>query len=87
MVKLNKSTTECYCLLTEVYGEDCMSRTRVFEWHKRFAEGEGDFKDGDHQANKSKAEQVQGQGHNDIVLFDIQGVIFVILVPYEKKVN
>ena len=23
----------------EVYGKECMSRTRVFEWHKRFHEG------------------------------------------------
>ena len=25
-------------LLTEVYSEDCMSRARMFEWHKRFSE-------------------------------------------------
>ena len=23
----------------EVYGKECMSRTHVFEWHKRFHEG------------------------------------------------
>ena len=26
----------------EVYGKGCMSRTRVFEWHKRFHEGRTD---------------------------------------------
>ena len=26
----------------EVYGKECMSRTRVFEWHKRFREGRTD---------------------------------------------
>ena len=26
--------------LMEVYGKECVSRTRVFEWHKRFHEGE-----------------------------------------------
>jgi hypothetical protein len=39
LVKLKKSATETFQLLTEAYGEDCMSRARVFEWHKRFSEG------------------------------------------------
>ena len=29
----------------EVYGKECMSRTRVFEWHKRFHEGWTDVED------------------------------------------
>jgi transposase len=29
---------EYFQLFTEAYGEDCMSRARVFEWHKRFSE-------------------------------------------------
>ena len=39
LVKLKKSATETFQLLTEAYGEECMSRARVFEWHKRFSEG------------------------------------------------
>ena len=39
LVKLRKSPTECFKLLTEVYGEDVMSRPRVFEWHKCFKSG------------------------------------------------
>jgi len=38
---------ETFQLLTEAYGEDCMSRARVFEWHKRFSEGRGSVKDDD----------------------------------------
>ena len=34
LVKLKKSATETFHLLTEGYGEDCMSRACVFEWHK-----------------------------------------------------
>ena len=34
LVKLKKSATEAFQLLTEVYSEDCMSRARMFEWHK-----------------------------------------------------
>ena len=29
----------------EVYAKECMSRTRVFEWHKRFHEGRTDVGD------------------------------------------
>ena len=39
LVKLKKTPTECYKLLKEVYGEDSLSRARVFGWHKRFSEG------------------------------------------------
>ena len=36
LVKLRKTSTECFKLLKEVYGEDVMSRTQIFKWHKRF---------------------------------------------------
>ena len=39
VVKLGKTPTDSLKLLQEVYGEDAMSRPRVFEWHKRFASG------------------------------------------------
>ena len=45
LVKLRKSPTECFKLLTEVYGEDVMSRPRVFEWHKRFKSGRKEVED------------------------------------------
>jgi hypothetical protein len=34
LVKLKKSATETCQLLTEAYGEECMSRACAFEWHK-----------------------------------------------------
>ena len=39
LIKLGKSATETYNLLTEVYGDQCLSRTQVFEWFKKFTEG------------------------------------------------
>jgi hypothetical protein len=30
VVTLNKTPTECFRMLTEAYGADCMSRARVF---------------------------------------------------------
>ena len=42
LTKLGKSATETYNLLTEVYGDQCLSRTQVFEWFKKFMEGRED---------------------------------------------
>jgi len=35
-VKLGKSAAETYDLLKKVYGDECLSRTQVFEWFKGF---------------------------------------------------
>ena len=45
LVKLGKSATERFNLLTEVYGDSVLSRPRVFEWHKRFREGREEVED------------------------------------------
>lgn len=37
--KLGKSATETYEMIKKVYGEDAMSRSRVFEWFARFKAG------------------------------------------------
>ena len=47
LVKLKKSAKETFQLLTEAYGEDCMSSARVFEWHKLFSESKESLKDDD----------------------------------------
>ena len=39
LTKLGKSATETYNLLTEVYGDQRLFRTQVFEWFKKFMEG------------------------------------------------
>lgn len=44
-VKLGKTATETYLLLKEVYGNECLSRARVFEWFKRFQDGREDVED------------------------------------------
>ena len=45
LVKLRKPPSECFQLLKEVFGDNCMSRTRVFEWHKPFSEGREEVED------------------------------------------
>ena len=44
-VKLGKTATETLKMLRDVYEESSMSRTRVFELHKRFVEGREDVED------------------------------------------
>ena len=48
LVRLGKTPTEALKLLQEVYGDDTMSRTRLFEWHRRFKEGREEVED-DHR--------------------------------------
>ena len=45
MVKLKKTPTESLKMLQEAYGDQAISRERVFEWHRRFREGEEDMED------------------------------------------
>lgn len=37
--KLGDTCAETYAKLQKVYGEECMSRTRVYDWFKRFQDG------------------------------------------------
>ncbi|XP_022175304.1 putative uncharacterized protein FLJ37770 [Myzus persicae] len=47
LVKLKKTAAESFRMLCEVYGEECLSKARVFEWHKRFCSGRKDVEDDD----------------------------------------
>jgi hypothetical protein len=47
LVKVEKPAMETFQLLTEAYGEECMSCARVFEQHKRISEGTESVKDND----------------------------------------
>ena len=51
LVRLGKTPTEALKLLQEVYGNDTMSRTRLFEWHRRFKEGREVVED-DHRSGR-----------------------------------
>ncbi|KAJ8934612.1 hypothetical protein NQ318_002563 [Aromia moschata] len=39
LVKLGKTFTEAYAMLKEVYGNECLPCTQVFEWFKWFKDG------------------------------------------------
>ena len=44
-VKIGKSASETLALLTVAYGEYAMKKLSVFEWHRRFKEGQEDVQD------------------------------------------
>jgi len=43
-VKLGRNGAETFEMLRTAFGEQCLSRARIFEWHKKFKEGR-DFAD------------------------------------------
>ncbi|XP_043285125.1 histone-lysine N-methyltransferase SETMAR-like [Venturia canescens] len=43
--KLGKSGSETYQMLKTAYGEDCLSRSKVFEWYGRFKNGRESLED------------------------------------------
>ena len=51
LVRLGKTPTEVLKLLQEVYGDDTMSRSCLFEWHRRFKEGRDEVED-DHRSGR-----------------------------------
>ena len=50
-VRLGKISTEALKLLQKVYGDDTMSRTRLFEWNRRFKEGKEEVEN-DHRSGR-----------------------------------
>jgi len=38
-VKLGRNGVQIFEMLRTAFGEQCLSRARIFEWHKRFKEG------------------------------------------------
>ena len=73
LVKLKKSATVTFQLLTEAYGEYCISGARVFEWQKRFSGRQRKL------SSKFKATL--------IVFFNIQGTVIAEWVSSGQTVN
>jgi len=38
-VRLGRNGAETFEILRTAFGEQCLSRARIFKWHKRFKEG------------------------------------------------
>jgi len=46
--KSGTTFTETFQLMKQVYGDDCLSRSRVHEWFQRFQSGREDINDDEH---------------------------------------
>jgi hypothetical protein len=67
LAKLGKFAIETYRLLMEVSGDECLARTQVFEWFKRFKKERGEIE-----------EQVKFQS-NDDRFFPISEGLFTLI--------
>jgi hypothetical protein len=52
-VKLGKSATETFEMIKKTFEDEAMSRSKIFEWHKRFIEGREDINDDSHAGRSS----------------------------------
>ena len=57
LVKLEEMLMKSLQTLQEAYGDQAMSRARVFEWHRRFREGEEDVEDKPRSGRSSKIDE------------------------------
>uniref|UniRef100_A0A8C4Q5Q6 Mos1 transposase HTH domain-containing protein n=1 Tax=Eptatretus burgeri TaxID=7764 RepID=A0A8C4Q5Q6_EPTBU len=53
LAKLGKTPSESFAMLQQVYGEETVSYTRAFEWHKRFKEGREEVEDDPRSGRRS----------------------------------
>jgi len=74
--KIRKTATETYQLLQQVYGEDAVGHTKVFDWFSRFKEGrtsvESDSHSGQPSASRNK---------------DSEGIVHHEYAPYRQTIN
>ena len=57
--KHRKNDTETYGMLQTAFGESCMHRASVFEFHKRFKEARESVRDGESCGRSKKANTPQ----------------------------
>ena len=69
-------------MLTKAHGESALSKTRVYEWYKRFQDGREDVEDDERLGRPStstsdeKVEKVKEMVINDILV--------TVIVPHSK---
>ncbi|KAJ8947388.1 hypothetical protein NQ318_017751 [Aromia moschata] len=68
LVKLRKSFTEGYAILNEVYGNECLSHTQVFEWFKWFKEGRETTEDDPHPRRRSTSKTDENEKIDTVTL-------------------
>ncbi|EGI66233.1 FLJ37770-like protein, partial [Acromyrmex echinatior] len=82
-VKLGKTVTETYNLLKEVYGHECLSRARVFEWFKRFQDGREDVENDSRPSTSKTDDNIETICNLVILLINI--ITFTFLLNSMKE--
>jgi hypothetical protein len=75
-VKLKKTASETFEMLKSAYGEECITRTSGFEWHKRFKE-----------AQKVRMQKSWVKTVLTAFVFGSKGIIHHEFVPGKQTVN
>jgi transposase len=52
-IKLKKTAIVTFEMVKSAYGEECLSRTSVFEWRERFKEGRESLQDNERKGSPS----------------------------------
>ena len=61
MRKKNEIKCNKVCeMLTKAYGKSAMSKTRVYEWYKRFQDGREDVEDNERPGSSSTTDETRG---------------------------
>jgi hypothetical protein len=60
-VKLGKLVTETWNMLRQAYGDEAMSRTQCFEWHRRFKVGRTSLEDDERQGDQNLYTKLKNQ--------------------------
>ncbi|GFT40283.1 hypothetical protein TNCV_627741 [Trichonephila clavipes] len=73
LVKLKKSATKTFQILTEAYGDETLSRAHVFERHKRFSGGRVSVED---EMNQLGAQDEEAQAKTENLLKELSKTSF-----------
>lgn len=83
--KLDKSASETYRMIKEAFGEEALSRARIFEWYKRFKKGR-DFIGDNHRSGRPLSSHHKIVQVNKVILEDtrqsIRDVCNIVHISY-----
>jgi hypothetical protein len=74
-VKLGKTFTETLQLLRDAYGDEALSRARVFAWHRRFVSGRVSVEDDTRSGQPSSSRNEDNVVHIRVMVQDDRTVI------------
>ena len=86
LIRLGKTPSDALRMLQEVYGDETMLRSRVFEWHKRFKEGCEDVEDDSRSGRPSTSRTADNVEYMKQMMCDDRRLT-VRMIAYELEIN